>query len=235
MNWNRSILCGLAVLIVAPEANAGRRTHPASRSCQPVVTSCYNPCGYSCGRMLSYTEALARAEDANRAEAALEESQTALTETQAQLAALQAELDSTRETLIAAQGERDQLAMQLEETRQELAQTKQRANNLKQKVDEGADKLAAESGAREKAERQAVKSAEALTAAQLELQVSQAQLKRTADELATLRAQQAYDPPANPESAPEPASPAIKNDAPVIKEGDDSASDEEATPSATEE
>ena len=73
---------------------------------QPVVT--YNPCHSSYGHMLSYSDALARAEQANVAEAALSETTQKLTTAEARLAVLEQQLAQSQATTDKAVAERDE-------------------------------------------------------------------------------------------------------------------------------
>ena len=87
MTCIRVLAVPLLLLGVALPASAGRRC------CCPAPAASFNPCNSSYGRLLSYTEALSRAEDANRVEATLKSAQAELAKVKAQLAATEAARD----------------------------------------------------------------------------------------------------------------------------------------------
>jgi hypothetical protein len=99
MNWNKFVLAAAAAasLWTGDLLAGGRRAccAPAS-TCAPKCCSNYNPCGSSYGRMLSYSEALMRAEQANIAEAALADTTQKLTAADARIAELEKQMAETK-------------------------------------------------------------------------------------------------------------------------------------------
>ena len=90
MHWNKILLAASAAasLWTGDVLAGGRRGCCApSIPCAPNTCVTYNPCGSSYGRMLSYSQALERAEQANVAEAALADTSKKLTGAEARIAA----------------------------------------------------------------------------------------------------------------------------------------------------
>ena len=110
MHWNKILLAASAAasLWTGDLLAGGRRGGGAPCiPCAPNTCVTYNPCGSSYGRMLSYSQALERAEQANVAEAALSETTQKLTAAEARLADLEQQLAAAKAGTDKAVAERD--------------------------------------------------------------------------------------------------------------------------------
>jgi|GEM_PF-3265435 len=116
MNWNKLVLAASAAasLWTGDLVAGGRRACCAP--CVPYVpnssvpNTCvtYNPCGSSYGHMLSYSDALMRAEQANVAEAALTETTHRLTAAEGRIAEMEKQLADAQASTEKAVAERDE-------------------------------------------------------------------------------------------------------------------------------
>ena len=111
MNWNKILLAtAAAASLWTGELLAGGRRGCCAPCVPTSPNTCvtYNPCGSSYGRMLSYSDALMRAEQANVAEAALSETTQKLTAAEARLADLEKQLAEAKAGAEKAVAERDE-------------------------------------------------------------------------------------------------------------------------------
>lgn len=205
---NVMLFCGLVTALgISTDSFACQRCRPGQAVCyQPGGrVAGYNPYGSTYGRMLSYTEALSRAEDANRAEAALAKSEENVNQLTDEVAALKqhmAELEqqlantkqahekSEQQRKVAVQ-KNEELSQQLKQSRETAEQHQQNAEKLKVSLDAEQKKLAAETEARQK-EVKAREEAQALAKKiAAERDEAQAVAKSTQDEVARLRTENA--------------------------------------------
>lgn len=201
----------LATTCLLGTVEAGRR--PAT-NCQPCAPALVNCC-----RLLSYSDALARAADADRAEAVNAELTAKLQELEAKYAALEADAGKLKEQLAATEAAKEEAVKAGAELKEQLAQSRKRAkkqtelakstaaerDDLKSQLKTRDDELAMVKKSLTEATDQAAAMKKSLDDANARI----AELAKALEE--------AKKPAPAPEAAPNEPGPAKKEEAPAVE------------------